>query len=419
MIGEIDVRYGQLMTTHYLLNRFTMASPNLLRRRFLQLSALAGGSLLAPAGLLALDRTRGVLPPLRDKDLLVHGTDPPNAEGKLDTLLKSWITPNKHFYVRSHAPAPKIDASAFRLQVVGLVNKELSLSAAEVQERFEQHEQIATLTCAGNRRSEHSKIKEVGGVQWQAGAIGNAQWKGGALRDLLKAAGVKPEAKHVWFEGVDEIERKDKLIPFGGSIPLKTAMGPPHQGALVAYGMNGQPLPVDHGFPLRTVVPGFIGARSVKWLGKIIVSDRPSTNHYLATAYKLVQEGAAEEWAAADPLYHFALNSVICTPLGNAQVKRGKIDVAGFALPSGGGNTIEHVEVATNDSGGFTKAVLLADSRPNCWRFWKASIPVTKDTRELVVRAVDSSGKRQPAKPMWNLKGYMFNAYYHTPIQVK
>ncbi|QDU97304.1 molybdopterin-dependent oxidoreductase [Lignipirellula cremea] len=394
----------------------------LARRRFLQLSATAAvGVLAAPLRSVLAQRTLPTTPSFAGTDLIVHGQDPPNAEPALEHLLESWITPNKYFYVRSHAPSPKIDRKTFRLQVSGLVERELSLSADELAdaEKFPQHEVTATMTCAGNRRAEYNAINKVGGVQWGAGAIGNAKWGGAALADLLKAAGVKEGAKHVWFEGVDEISHNGGIIGFGGSIPLETALGQPQAPALVAQTMNGEPLTADHGFPLRTVVPGFIGARSVKWLGKIVVSDRPSPNHYLATAYKLVQEGTDAEWESAEPLYRFPLNSVICSPAAGATVKPGEIEVAGYALPSGGPNTIERVEVATNDGRIFRPATLLDLSLPYCWRFWKATVPVTPRTKEIVVRAIDSAGNRQPRKMTWNLKGYMNNSLYHSPLQVE
>src|SRR5262249_8853891 len=148
-----------------------------------------------------------------------------------------------------------------------------------------------TLTCAGNRRSEFQGPK-IAGVPWGPGAIGNAAWSGISLAALLRRAGIREGAKHVWFEGADEIVDKSDTYPFGGSIPLDKALAGDDRApaALLATKMNDKPLTAEHGFPLRGVVPGFIGARSVKWLKTIVVSDRPSPNHYLAAAYKVIKE---------------------------------------------------------------------------------------------------------------------------------
>ncbi len=354
-------------------------------------------------------------------DMIVHGRVPHNSETRLNRLIESWITPNDLFYVRSHAPVPQIDASQFRLTVEGEVKKPLSISLAELREGFAQRSVVATLTCAGNRRNEHSAVKEVSGVQWQAGAIGNAKWSGVTLADVLNKAGLKEGAKHVWFEGLDQIERSGGVIPFGASIPLEKAMSEhgAMPGTLVATGMNGQPLPPDHGFPVRTVVPGFIGARSVKWLGKIIVSDRPSPNHYVATAYRLVEESTPESWAAASILYDYPLNSVTCLPSQGAQLKPGPVTVAGFALaPANAGQTVRRVEVSADGGQTWSHAEFSSPAIPFCWRLWSVKIGIDRGTTELVVRATDSSGEVQAEKVPWNLKGYMFNAWHHTKVSV-
>ncbi len=386
--------------------------PNVLNRReLLQRAGLVAPCWLAGNVMLAAE------PPA----MLVHGLDPHNSETRLDRLIESWITPNELFYVRSHAPVPQVDVDQYRLTVEGLVKKPLSLSLAELQAGFAQRSIVATLTCAGNRRSEHSAVKKVGGVQWQAGAIGNVKWSGVSLADLLKKAGVKEGAKHVWFEGLDQIERSDGVIPFGASIPLKKVMSDSEAmpGTLVAAGMNGKPLPPDHGYPVRTVVPGYIGARSVKWLGKIVVSDRPSPNHYVATAYKLVQQDAPENWAAAQILYDFPLNSVTCLPAQGAKLKAGIVPVAGFALsPATEGQTVRRVEISADSGQTWSDAKFSSPAVPFCWRLWTAQVAVRSGTTELVVRATDSKGSTQAERVPWNLKGYMFNAWHHTKVEV-
>jgi len=353
--------------------------------------------------------------------MIVHEHIPHNSETRLDKLIESWITPNAMFYVRSHAPIPTIDVDPFRLKVEGLVKKPLEISLRELQSEFSQRTVVATLTCAGNRRNEHGAIKTVSGVQWQAGAIGNAQWSGVALSDLLRKAGLKEGAKHVWFEGLDQIQRASGILPFGASIPLEKAMADhgAMPGTLVATGMNGQPLPPDHGFPVRTVVPGYIGARNVKWLGRMVVSDRPSPNHYVATAYRLVEHGTPENWAAAPILYDYPLNSVTCLPAQGAKLKPGRRTVSGFAIsPATEGQTVGRVEISADGGRNWTDATWTTPAVPFCWRFWKAQMVLGRQTKELVVRATDSTGNVQAEKVPWNLKGYMFNAWHHTIVNM-
>jgi sulfite oxidase len=284
-----------------------------------------------------------------------------------------------------------------------MVHKPQTLKLAEIQERFKQHSAEATLTCAGNRRAEISAIKTVGGVQWDAGAIGNARWTGPTLADLLRSAEIKEGAKHVWFEGADAIPEKDGAsAPFGGSIPLDKALGEEADRTkadrtkaeaalpLVAHAMNDQPLTTDHGFPLRTVVPGYIGARSVKWLTKITLSDRPSPNHFLAAAYKLVQSDSPAETAAAEPIYDFPVNAAICTPAAGTELRAGRTLVSGYTLPAGQtGCTVEKVEVSADGGRNWIPAQLLGEGSPFTWRQWAALVDLSAGRHDLVVRATD------------------------------
>ena len=388
------------------------------RRVLLKQAGIAAPLLFAGPSVLV--GSEGLAAPETASGRIVHTRVPHNAEPALSTLVQSWITPNDRFYVRSHAPVPKIDVNKFRLTVEGMVDKPFDISLAQLQADFKRQAVIATMTCAGNRRNEHSLVKQINGVPWEAGAIGNAEWAGARLSDLLKKAGVKEGAKHVWFEGVDEIDRKGGIIPFGASIPLDKAMTDTDlmPGALACYEMNGEPLSPDHGFPMRTVVPGYIGARSVKWLGKIIVSDRPSTNHYVATAYKLVTEGTPDEWAAAPPIERFVINSVTCIPEAGKKLTAGKVEVSGYALASGTpGRTIAKVELSTNGGKNWTTARFTSPAKPYCWRLWKADVAIAAGTSEVVVRATDSAGNVQPKQVAWNLKGYLFNAWHKTSVQ--
>ena len=353
------------------------------------------------------------------KDLIFRTTDPRNAEPSLDKLVKNWITPVKHFYVRSHAPNPKIDIGSFRLTVEGQVRKQRTFSFAELT-AMKSHTITATLTCAGNRRAEYNAEGKVGGVQWGPGAIGNATWTGVSLADVLSSVEVLEDAKHVWFEGLDEIEKGDRIIPFGGSVPIQKAMiNGEMPGTLLAHQMNGAPLAPDHGYPLRTVVPGYIGARSVKWLGKIIVSDKPSPNHYLATAYKVVKKTDPIDWTESGPIYRFPINGAIATPESGAEVSAGTIELSGYTLPTGrAGSRIKSVQISADGGTTWQSAKVSEESSDFCWQLWSGKIDVTPSTKRLLLRAQDSSGGFMPGRVPWNAKGYLQNSWYKLPIKV-
>ena len=382
------------------------------RRDFLSL--VAGSIVVAPFST--------ALAQAESDGLIVHSEVPMNAEPTLQKLVENWMTPTDQFYIRSHAPVPDIDRSQYRLTVTGLVENELSISLDQLA-GYDQTSVVATMTCAGNRRYEHSKVTPVKGVPWREGAIGNAEWSGVKLSDLLKQAGVKENARHVWFEGLDQIARDSGVIPFGASIPMAKAMADTDTmpGALVCTGMNGQALTSNHGWPVRTVVPGYIGARSVKWLGKIVVSDRPSPNHYVATAYKVVTEGTDLEWAEQGPIYRYPINSAICTPAADSQHKAGTaLTVSGYALPPGRpGRTIEMVGLSTDEGETWTFAKLTSEPREYCWQLWSGTVGLTPGVKSLMVWAQDSTAEMQPVETDWNMKGYLHNAWHHVPLQIE
>jgi sulfite oxidase len=394
--------------------------PSLSRRHFLQTSS----SLAA----FALLRTNGAF--AAEADLIVRTADPYNAEPRLLALVADQITPVNHFYVRNHGPLPTVDVKNFKLTVAGMDGNTTTFTLDELKQRFKAVTVEATLTCAGNRRQELSSIKPVGGVQWDAGAIGNATWTGVSLADVLIAGDISDGAKHVWFEGLDPIKEKDgSVAPFGGSIPLgkpKLLVGTggkalkvllPERQVVLAHSMNGQPLPPEHGFPLRSIVPGYIGARSVKWLTKITLSDKPSPNHYVAEAYKVIQTDSKDEAAAAEPIYSFPINAAICAPAAGATVKAGQTLVSGYALPSGNGSAhIDKVEVSADGGKNWTAARLLGTPTPFTWQHWTADLNLKPGKHELVVRATDTAGHAMPEKGDWNFKGYLYNGWHRLTI---
>jgi len=352
------------------------------------------------------------------KDLVTRQDTPFNAEPRLDDLVEDWITPYSHFYVRGHGTMPTVSPATYKLTIEGLVTRNAAFSLEELQ-RMPMVTVPATMQCAGNRRSEHTLLKPVGGVQWDAGAIGNAEWKGVRLADLLERVGAKPSATYVWFEGLDSVTLKDRQTLFGGQVPIAKAMRPE---TIVAFEMNGRPLPREHGYPARTVVPGYIGARSVKWLNRIVVSDKKSDNNFVARDYKLFAPDATADNVRPqdfDPIYENLLNSAICEPRAGKTVDAGKITVKGFAIPPGAvGVALAGVEVSPDGGATWVRATLQGKDAPFTWKLWSVNLELSAGTRTLVVRATDTKGGTQPERAPWNFKGYLYNGWHRVPITV-
>lgn len=343
---------------------------------------------------------------------------PLNAGPALDRLCRAFITPRELFYVRNHGSLPVVRPEEWALTVTGMVRTPLRLSLDDLRQRFPRRTAAATLECAGNRRGELAGVKPIPGeLLWSAEAIGNAVWEGIALAEVLAAAGVSAEARHVAFTGLDEIEKGGRTFGFGGSIPLEKARAPE---VLLAYAMNDAPLTPIHGFPLRALVPGYIGARSVKWLANIDVRAEPSDNYFQRHAYKLFPPDVSAEsadWSRGTMLSEAPLTSVICEPAEGALVEGERAVVRGYAYA--GGRGIARVEVSCDGREPWIEAALAPDGGEWSWRLWEVDVPVRADTRQLVVRAWDVDGTSQPENPdaLWNFKGYLNSAWHRVAIR--
>jgi sulfite oxidase len=342
-------------------------------------------------------------------DLIVHEQEPLNAETGPAALAEGPLTATDAFYVRGHGPVPRSDSSAWRLRVHGLVERELGLSLSTLREAFPERHVTATLQCAGNRRAGLIAIRDIPGeASWGPGATGTARWTGVALADVLALANPLHDAMHVGFEGTDLCSQGDSAERFGGSIPLDKACRPE---VLLAWGMNDEPLPLVHGAPLRVVVPGYIGARSVKWLERIEVRRTPWPGYFQHVAYRLLPEDATPGPGVGMPLGLIALNADVLSPADGETVASGPVEVRGYAF-AGGERHVARVDVSVDGSPDWSQAELLEDLGPWAWRHWRTTVVLAPGEHEILVRAWDSSAATQPEREaaLWNPKGYVNNA---------
>jgi sulfite oxidase len=361
--------------------------------------------------------------PLSDK----HGEtktydDILNAGPPLNQLAKDFVTPTELFFVRNHGRIPHLQLDSYRLRVSGLVTRELSLSLDEIKNEFESHTLIATLQCAGNRRKELVSYKPIDdGLAWGIEAIGTAEWKGIRLGDLLTKAGIGGEdAAHVAFLGLDTLLQDGNRQAFGSSIPMEKAL---EYEVLLAYEMNGEDLPLAHGCPLRMIVPGYIGARSVKWLSEISVQQQPSDNHFQQVGYKLFPPHINMynvDYQEGMQLTKLPVNSVIVRPQDRSLLPAGVIAVEGYAM-SDGEHEITWVTVSPDGGETWQRAEFLNEPQLWTWQLWRAEFELSPGTRELVVRAWDSAANSQPETiaSVWNFKGYVNNAWHRVKVTLK
>ncbi len=356
----------------------------------------------------------------KDPRILVRQESPFNAGPPPHEMRASFLTPNGLFFVRNHGEVPAVDPAAFRLEVKGAVTRTLALALADL-DRFPRHEVTATIQCAGNRRSELEALKPIPHeLPWGSEAVSNARWSGVRLADLLREAGPTEHARHAAFCGLDETERHGKRFHFGGSIPLDKALA---GEVLLATRMNGDLLPPVHGYPLRVVVPGWIGARSVKWLHKIVLQEQPSDNYFQAVAYRLFPASVGPEnvvWEEGTMLGEQAVNAVVTAPHAGQALRAGTVRVEGIAL-AGGGRRVERVEVSIDEGRHWASATLLAEEATWAWRLWEVELVLPAGECAIVVRAWDSAAQTQPSSvdQVWNFKGYMNNAWARVPVVVR
>jgi sulfite oxidase len=342
-------------------------------------------------------------------DMVVHEQEPFNAESGLAALAEGPLTATDAFYVRGHGAVPEIDPDRWRLRVHGLVERELNLSLDTLREALPEREVTATLQCAGNRRAGLIAIRDIPGeAPWGPGATGTATWAGVALADVLALARPLAAAAHVGFHGADVCPEAKPVQRFGGSIPLDKGCRPE---VLLAWAMNGEPLVPVHGAPLRVVVPGYIGARSVKWLERIEVRSAPWDGYFQHVAYRLLPEDGTPGPGEGMPLGLVALNADVLAPADGDAVKAGAVQLRGYAF-AGGERHVARVDVSLDRGASWSQAELLDDLGRWAWRHWRITLDLAPGDHEILVRAWDSSAATQPEDEaaLWNPKGYVNNA---------
>lgn len=369
--------------------------------------------------------------PTRSPVLKVNTQTPFNAETPSALLAESYITPNDLFFVRNHLPVPQVIADDYILEINGLsVEEPVILTLHDLKTKFPKHNVTCTIQCAGNRRIELNEVKPVKGIAWTGGAIGTAEWSGARLRDVLLYAGVKEdEIEHVHLEGLDNNPLTGER--YGGSIPATKAMSPTGD-CLLAYEMNGVDIPPDHGYPVRAIIPGVVGARNTKWLATIVASKEEYGGHWQKSDYKGFSpsvDWSNVDYSTAPAIQELPVTSFIASPANGAVFEEGSthIPLRGIAW-SGGGRQIVRVDVSADSGESWHIADIIAGGgqpymRAWGWVIWEASIPIPESNSkeiELCCKAVDRSYNVQPdtAAPIWNLRGCLSNAWHRIHIQI-
>lgn len=392
--------------------------------------------------------------PERHPGLITLTAKPRNAETPGHAMVADFLTPNELFYVRNHMWVPTVaenpDNHTLTVELTDGTTKEYTLG--DLKARFPTRKVTAALQCSGNRRRHMSEGsgRKANGLPWNVGAISNACWEGVLLSEVLADAGFdlpsgmtgESEAKHVQFSGLET---------YGASIPIKKAIDP--QGdVLLAFSMNGQPLPRDHGFPLRAIVPGHVAARSVKWLSRVSLSDEESTSQWQRRDYKCFGPNQTDvDWDTAPAIQELPVQSAITecklggwtkpAPQNNTPSKEASL--SGYAY-SGGGRSIVRVDVSLNNGQTWSQAELLPDCTTKdgasspclghgawAWRRWRynGTIPLEAFQQEvtdqkkkccatLVVKATDEAYNTQPEShaATWNIRGNLATAWHRMSV---
>ena len=345
-------------------------------------------------------------------DLIVREQEPLNLEMPFSSL-DGFVTPNESFYVRCHFPIPEISADTWRLKIEGEVEAPFEISYNELR-KMESRTIHASLECAGNNRIFlEPKVK---GVQWELGAVGNASWTGVPLAALLERAKPKSSAIEVILDGADEGQVDKTPTPSGNisycrSLPLNKARA----DVLLAYEMNGEKLSATHGFPLRAIVPGWYAMASVKWLTRIIVTDKPFNGFYQSLDYSYWDRSGVLPTLV--PLTELQTKAEIARPRNGETISANSAYRVYGAAWTGTGE-ITRVEVSCDSGENWREAKLLGEPVKNAWRLWEYEWRTPGAGRhQVIARATDSRGFVQSTGRSSDRGTYMIN--HLLPIEVE
>jgi DMSO/TMAO reductase YedYZ molybdopterin-dependent catalytic subunit len=370
------------------------------RRQFFVLLA---GAFLQPA----VDRPK--------RNMLVRSVRPEDLEMPLSGF-SDYITPIEHFFVRTHVYAPRVNMNEWRLKVDGEVATPLTMTMEDVK-RLPTVELVSVVECAGNGRGFYEP--SMPGLQWANGGVGNGRWRGVRLADVLKRAGVKDSAREILFNGADV--PIGTMPDFRRSIPIRKALD---SHTLLAYDMNGEVLPVAHGFPLRVVTPGWAGDSWIKWVTSISVLDKEDEGFWMKRAYRHpgrpVEPGTAVPLEQTEPVTSLRVKSVIAAPLDGSRVVNGRpVTINGVAW-SGDAGPVTAVDISVDGGRSWRSASLKRDQRTQFgWRQWAYSWTPTREAYYVVLsRARDAAGNTQPLDQEWNPSGYGWNVVPRVGVNV-
>ena len=345
-----------------------------------------------------------------DAGMVMHRAHPLNCETSIPALVGGVVMPNARFYMRNNFHMPDLDAATFRLAIGGLVERSQSFTIRDLQ-NMRSKTQVVTLECAGNGRALFDRPTE--GEKWGLGAVSTAEWTGVPLVEILDRAGVRQDVKDVLFRGADggALEGRSESMRFERSLRIDDARD---SDVLLAYAMNGEPLPVEHGFPLRLIVPRWYAVASVKWLTEIELIDRTFTGHYQGDKYRY--EWERDGRIVSEPVTLQRVRALVTEPSPHTEVGAGELAIRGVAWS--GAAPIARIDVSVN-GGDWQEARLVSERNRYSWQWWEL-ITRVEQSEHLVLRAraTDLAGRTQPERAEWNRLGYGNNAIQEVPIRV-
>jgi DMSO/TMAO reductase YedYZ molybdopterin-dependent catalytic subunit len=341
----------------------------------------------------------------QEKRVIVRSPRPQDFETPLE-YLDSYLTPNDVFFVRSHFGPPVIDPKQWRLEFDGLLRTPQVMTLGDLR-KFAIVSLPATLQCAGNGRAWYKP--PVPGAQWQYGGVGNAEWRGVRLGDVLRAMQPLPSAHHVQCEGYD-LPPMPTVPAFKRSISLDRAVA---ENTVLAFEMNGEPLPVVHGGPLRLVVPGWAGENWTKWLRRITLQEHEASGFYMEAGYRV----PGESGSGTIPASVLPVKSLIARPGENSSLPLAPVTIAGVAFTGTG--SVTKLEVST-DGASWIKADLEPQKSAGAWQLWRYLWkPAAGGKYVITARATDSEGAVQPDATPWNKGGYLWNGIQRVTCEIR